>query len=177
MAKHNTRTQYLSIPDEHYERLKHYKNEMAPRKFVWIKLYHDLLRNWKYLRLPDASKAHFVNLMLLATTMDNRIPFDPDFLAHQIGATEEIDFGLLIREGFLISIKSKRAKRQVASKSLAKSEQVASLDKKREEETRKDEEQDSSSFHSEKKSAAERAAPLPSFFVDQADEELGEPPF
>lgn len=80
-----------------WERFQHYGNRTPP----WIKLYNDLLENYEFAQLPDASKAHLVSIWLLASRMSNSIPADSEFIAKKIGATEPVDLCVLINAGFL----------------------------------------------------------------------------
>lgn len=135
MARQQTRaTAYLSIAD--FDRVQHYRD----RALIWIKTYVDLLDNYEFVRLPDASKFHRLGLTLLAARMGNRLPNDPEFLAKQIGANTPIDLEAHLRDGFLIPVKYKRTKAPPASKPLAEQEPFASADKdkRRGEETRRE---------------------------------------
>lgn len=56
-----------------------------------IRLPYDLLNDVRFRRLPDATKAHLICLLLLAARMDNLLPHSPIRLEGLIGATESID--------------------------------------------------------------------------------------
>ena len=73
---------------KNWERFQHYGDRRAP---PWIKLYNDLLENYEFAALPDASKAHVVAIWLLASRSGNRIPADPKWVAARINATEPVD--------------------------------------------------------------------------------------
>ncbi len=81
-----------------FERFQHYKDRNPP----WIRLYGALWRDRAFFRLPDAVKAHLIGLFALAARLDNRIPDDPEWLAHELCASEPIDFAALLASGFLI---------------------------------------------------------------------------
>ncbi|MGO9057395.1 MAG: hypothetical protein ACLQU2_08420 [Candidatus Binataceae bacterium] len=81
-----------------FERFQHYKDRNPP----WIKLYGALWRDRAFFRLPDAAKAHLIGLFTLAARLENRIPDDPEWLAHELCASEPIDLGALAASGFLI---------------------------------------------------------------------------
>jgi hypothetical protein len=81
-----------------FERFQHYKDRNPP----WIRLYGGLWRDRAFFRLPDAIKAHLIGLFALAARLDNRIPDDPQWLAHELCASEPIDFAALLASGFLI---------------------------------------------------------------------------
>jgi hypothetical protein len=81
-----------------FERFQHYKDRNPP----WIRLYGALWRDRAFFRLPDALKAHLIGLFALAARLDNRIPNDPEWLAHELCASEPIDLSALVASGFLI---------------------------------------------------------------------------
>lgn len=86
---------YFRVRD--FEKLQHYKD----RGPIWIKLYRHRLEDMDFLLLPDATKAHVVMLELLVAKLGNRLPFDPVFVAGQIGARERVDLQLLLDKGFI----------------------------------------------------------------------------
>lgn len=98
-----------------FERFQHYRD----RKPVWIKLYNDLLDDYDFCALPDASKWLAVGLWLLASRNDNRIRNDPIWLARMVHATDPINLRPLLSAGFVFLWDD-------ASDPLAKPEQVAS---------------------------------------------------
>jgi hypothetical protein len=81
-----------------FERFQHYKDRNPP----WIRLYGALWRDRAFFRLPDVQKAHLIGMFALAARLDNRIPDDPEWLAHELCASEPIDLGALLASGFLI---------------------------------------------------------------------------
>ena len=83
---------------KNFERFQHYKDRNPP----WIRLYGALWRDRAFFRLPDALKAHLIGLFALAARLDNRIPDDPEWLAHELCASEPIDLTALAASGFLI---------------------------------------------------------------------------
>ncbi len=87
-----------------FERFQHYKDRNPP----WIRLYGALWRDRAFFRLPDAVKAHLIGLFALAARLDNRIPDDPEWLAHELCASEPIDFGALLASGFLVPLARRR---------------------------------------------------------------------
>ncbi len=60
---------------KNFERFQHYKDRSPP----WIKLYNELLDDYGFGRLPDASKMHLVAIWLLASRNDNKIPHDAEW--------------------------------------------------------------------------------------------------
>lgn len=108
---------------KNFARFQHYKDRAPP----WIKLYNELLDDYEFGELPDASKAHLLAIWLLASRTDNRIPNDPKWIARKINATERVDIALLVRTGFLLL--------HDASSSLAERTQDACLETETETET------------------------------------------
>lgn len=106
---------YLRV--RNWSDFQHYSDRSPP----WIKLYNNLLSNYEFSCLRDASKAHLMGIWLLASQLDNRIPYDPKWIAQRVNATSPVDFKLLIESGFLIV-------EQDASMPLAESEQNACLE-------------------------------------------------
>jgi ribosomal protein L12E/L44/L45/RPP1/RPP2 len=82
---------------KNFERFQHYKDRSPP----WIKLYNELLDDYSFGQLPDASKLHLVAIWLLASRSNNRIPHDPGWIAKRISATEKVDLELLRTSGFI----------------------------------------------------------------------------
>lgn len=77
---------------------QHYKDRNPP----WIKLSRDLLNDYKFSCLQDASKLHLMLIWLLASQMDNKIPADSDFIKCRINVSGDINFKELIDNGFLV---------------------------------------------------------------------------
>jgi len=115
---------YFSV--KKFEEFQHYKDRSPP----WIKFYNTLLHDFDHSTLPDAAKSHLHAIWLLASCSSNRIPWEPKWIAGQIGATEKIDLELLERAGFII-------KEQTCSNPLATRVQGACLETERETEREK----------------------------------------
>ncbi len=90
-------TQTFSV--RNFERFQHYKDRSPP----WIKLYNELLDDYRFAVLPDASKWHLVAIWLLASRSDNEIPADTKWIAGHIGATEQVDLTPLQEAGFIVT--------------------------------------------------------------------------
>jgi len=86
---------------KNFERFQHYKltEEGSPK---WIKLYRELLSDYEFSSLDDASKAHLILIWLLASQMKGRLPHDAKWIAAKIGATSKINLELFVSKGFLI---------------------------------------------------------------------------
>lgn len=87
----------LSLRVRNWEKFQHYHKRNPP----WIRLYNEILDNYDFSRLPDASKWHAVGIWLLASRFDNRIPDDPKWIGQRINATSNVDVDALISAGFI----------------------------------------------------------------------------
>jgi hypothetical protein len=76
---------------------QHYKDRNPP----WIKLYNELLDDYEFDSLPDSAKGHLVCIWMLASRLDNKIPYKPLWIAKKIGANSNVDITALIEMGFL----------------------------------------------------------------------------
>jgi hypothetical protein len=114
---------------KNFERFQHYKDRSPP----WIKFYNDVLDDYEFGRLPDASKAHLVAIWLLASRYNNVIPHDAEWVARRINATSPVDLEGLARSGFIIA-------KQACSKTLADCKQDACPETETETETETEEE-------------------------------------
>ena len=105
-------SEFFSV--KNFETFQHYKDRSPP----WIKLYNELLDDYEFGRLPDASKMHLVAIWLLASRSNNRIPYDAQWVANRINATERVDLERLSQAGFIV-------KEQRCSEPLAPRKQYA----------------------------------------------------
>lgn len=113
---------------KNFEKFQHYKDRSPP----WIRLYNSLLDDYEFGRLPDASKAHLLAIWLLASRYENKIPYDPEWVARRINATSPVDLDGLAEAGFIVADQS-------CSGALAERKQDAMPEKRRAEaETEKD---------------------------------------
>ena len=115
-------TAHFSVTN--FGELQHYKDRSPP----WIKLYNKMLDDYEFASLPDACKAHFLAICLLASRYENRIPADPEWIARRINATEPVDLGALAKCGFITL-------EQGCSGTLAECKQTACLETETETET------------------------------------------
>ncbi len=88
--------QYLKV--KNWEEFQHYKDRSPP----WIKLHRDLLRDYNFNCLQDASKLQLMLIWLLASQMDNKIPADAEYIKQQLCIKGEVHLKELIDKGFLI---------------------------------------------------------------------------
>lgn len=86
---------YLSVCN--WDKFQHYKKRNPP----WIKLHCELLANYEFNCLQDASKSHLMLIWLMASQCDNKIPNDPTWLQRKLGTEKKPDINLLIEKGFL----------------------------------------------------------------------------
>jgi hypothetical protein len=86
---------YIAV--NNFERFQHYKDRSPP----WIKLYNDVLDDYAFACLPDASKWLAVGIWLLASRHENRIPNDLAWIARMTHATEPVDLAPLLSAGFI----------------------------------------------------------------------------
>jgi hypothetical protein len=86
---------YLSI--KNFAKHQHYKDRRPP----WIKLHTEVLDDYSFMCLQDASKAHLMLLWVLASKMENKIPYDLGFINSKLGTTSPVDIEELILQGFI----------------------------------------------------------------------------
>lgn len=86
---------YLSV--KNFEHFQHYKDRRPP----WIKLYQEVLEDYDFTRLQDASRSHLLAIWLLASRYENRIPYDAAWIGRAIMASSPVDLDVLIKAGFL----------------------------------------------------------------------------
>lgn len=86
---------YITVPT--LSKWQHYKDRCPP----WIKLHRDVLNDYHFSCLQDASKAHLLSIWLLASQLDNKVPNDPVWIARRINATESVDLKELEASGFI----------------------------------------------------------------------------
>lgn len=83
---------------KNFETFQHYKDRSPP----WIKLYNALLDDYAFGCLPDATKMHLVAIWLLASRAANELPYDPQWIAKRISATESVNLDALRDAGFIL---------------------------------------------------------------------------
>jgi hypothetical protein len=88
---------YFSV--KNYDRYQQYRGKGIPH---WIKLHREVFGDFKFSRLPVASRLHLVLIWLLASQHGNRVPCDALYVQQRIGAPEPVDLELLIKSGFLL---------------------------------------------------------------------------
>lgn len=86
---------YLAV--KNFEHFQHYKDRRPP----WIKLYQEVLEDYDFTRLQDASRSHLLAIWLLASRYENRVPYDAEWIGRAILASSPVDLDVLISAGFL----------------------------------------------------------------------------
>lgn len=106
-----TKGKYFAV--KNLEKFQHYRDRNPP----WIKLHKTVFTDYEFSCLQDASKLHLILIWLLASQLDNKIPYDPEWLKQQIHIKGKVDLKPLFEKGFLVN-----------SKPLADSEQDATTE-------------------------------------------------
>lgn len=88
--------QFLRI--KNWDKFQHYRDRDPP----WIKLHRELLEDYEFQRLQDASKLHLILIWLFASHHHGRIPNDAEFIHKRIGTASPPDLNYLISKGFLL---------------------------------------------------------------------------
>lgn len=83
-----------------FEKFQHYKDRSPP----WIKLYNETLENYEFGSLNDATKGQLIGIWLLASRTDNKLPFDPKWIASKINATDPVDLEALYAANFITDL-------------------------------------------------------------------------
>ena len=78
------------------EKWQHYKDRNPP----WIKLHRDVFNNYDFSDLEDYEKAHVIFIWLLASQMNNKMPYDPAWIKKRINAKEDINLDKFIGVNF-----------------------------------------------------------------------------
>ncbi len=87
------------IKIKNWEKHQHYKDRRPP----WIKLHVELLDDYNYIRLHDDSKLLLIHLWLLASKVDNCIPYDLDYLTKKLPIkVKESSLKDLEEQGFIL---------------------------------------------------------------------------
>lgn len=87
--------EYIKVTN--WDKYQQYKD----RDPKWIKVYRDLLDDYEFNALPDASKFHLMGIWLLAAKIGNEIPADPKWIATRIGSQTPIKLEILVSASFL----------------------------------------------------------------------------
>jgi len=88
-------TRYFSV--KKWEEFQHYKDRNPP----WIKLHNQLLDNYEFENLADATKGHLLCIWMLASRTNNKIVYDNSWVKRKIGANSQVDLKKLLDSGFI----------------------------------------------------------------------------
>ena len=80
-----------------YDEFQHYKDRNPP----WIKLHRTIFTDYEFSCLQDASKLQLILIWMLASQLENKIPYDPDWVKSQIGVKGKVDLKVLENKGFI----------------------------------------------------------------------------
>lgn len=97
-----------------WDRFQHYRKRNPP----WIKLYTELLDDYEFACLSDASKLLAFCIFMLAARSSNKIPLDPDWIRNRAALKSMPDLEPLFNHGFIVRC-------QDASETLAQRKQDA----------------------------------------------------
>lgn len=100
---------YLRV--RNWENFQHYNKRTPP----WIKFHSSTLDNFEFAKLPDATKAHLMQIWLLASRTDNRIPYDPSWIAQKINAKSKLDIEKLVAGAWVEEFEEQDASEALAS--------------------------------------------------------------
>lgn len=103
------------------DKYQHYRDRRPP----WIKLHAETLEDYEFSCLQDASKLHLILIWLLASRHNNSLPWDSQWLAREMHATDSINLDILHNAGFIEEIQQSNEMEQDASKTLAPHKQNA----------------------------------------------------
>jgi hypothetical protein len=110
-----------------WEKFQHYKDRNPP----WIKLHTELLDNYEFSRLQDASKLLALCIWMLAARSDNQIPADPEWIQRRCNLKGKPDLDPLFSGNFIEWIQPLAGMEQDASKALADCKQDACSEERR----------------------------------------------
>lgn len=105
----------ITFSVKNFTKFQHYRDRTPP----WIKLYNELLDDYDFGRLQDASKLHLIMIWLLASRSDNVLPYDPEWVGKRINATEVVNLRVLVDAGFIETNQPLQSLEQSASTTLA----------------------------------------------------------
>lgn len=123
-----------------YERRLDIK-DASPR---WIKLHASLFNDRDFLALSQKDRGDLILLWVLASQLDNLLPYDPNFLQLRLMAQNPINLEQFIQEGWLIEIDNKIDNKIDNRRGNQKGHVPTRRDKKRKDKIRKEKKRDDS---------------------------------
>jgi len=92
---------------KNWKKYQHYNPDNNPkmksRRPIWIKLYNSLLDDPTLATLSLRDRFIYCALLLLASRLNNRIPYDIAYLRNAMHTREKIDLSPLFQKGFLLA--------------------------------------------------------------------------
>lgn len=110
-----------------WDKFQHYKNRNPP----WIKLHTELLENYEFASLQDASKLLAMCIWMLAARSDNKMPIDAEWIKNKCNLKSKVDLTPLFDGGFIEEIQELPSAEQDASNVLAARKQIATSEERR----------------------------------------------
>jgi len=114
------------------DKYQHYKD----RHIIWIKLYIDVLQDYKFQQLEDNERWVFIGLILLAVKNDNKVPYDVHFITDNICFRKKNNLKRIKK--LCKTIKKVEKLGLISVELLSECFQADSLDKTREDKTREE---------------------------------------
>ena len=117
---------YIVVPNFH--KYQHYTD----RRLVWIKLYTDIVNDFKFGELNGFQKWIFLGILVLESWNQNHLPFNKNYLKKYLLSQDDSEKDLMLAINKLSELKL------IAIKSLSSCYQNACLDKRREDKIRRE---------------------------------------
>ncbi|MHC4372439.1 MAG: hypothetical protein ACYSW8_32960, partial [Planctomycetota bacterium] len=87
---------------KNWDHFQHYKTgKNADGQPRWIRMHVQLLEDYDFNALSETSQLHLMKIWALASRVDNKIPFDNQWVKTRIDAKSKVDLKTLIDTGFL----------------------------------------------------------------------------
>jgi len=80
-----------------WETYQHYKDRNPP----WIKLYNYLLEDYDFSQLSDNSKLHLMLIWMLASRMENTMPYDANWIKSKIDVNSKVNLNELLEHNYI----------------------------------------------------------------------------
>ena len=104
-----------------WENYQHYKDRNPP----WIKLYNYLLEDYEFSQLSDNAKLHLMLIWMLASRLQNKLPYDEKWIQTKIDVKGKVNLDELLKHRYIEKIDKENNVLDDASKMLAECKQVA----------------------------------------------------
>ena len=87
---------YLAV--KNYRKFQSHSDGRRP---IWIKLHLKLLSDYEFQQMSEPDQRHLIMIWLLAADMEQKIPYDPAYVARAIHAKGKVNLDQFISLGFL----------------------------------------------------------------------------